>query len=107
MLKKILLSHWTALLTLAFFVCLPSIVKAQFRYDYPIVCDDTKTIIKVLEKEFEEKLSWKGSHVDDNSVYALWINEKNQNWTLLKMTPITACILGTGTNSDSTFGTPI
>ena len=107
MLKKILLSPWTALLTLSFFVCLPSIVNAQFRYDYPIVCDDTQKIITVLEKEFEEKLSWKGSHVNDNSVYSLWINEKTQNWTLLKMTPSTACILGTGSNSVSTFGTPI
>lgn len=95
------------MLLLAFLVCLSSPANAQFRYDYPIVCDDTQKIITVLEKEFEEKLSWKGSHVNDKSVYSLWTNEKTQNWTLLKMTPSTTCILGTGTNSVSTFGTPI
>ena len=92
-------------LLLAFLVCSSSLVNAQFRYDYPIVCDDTQKVISVLEKEFEEKLSWKGLHVNDKSVYSLWTNEKNQNWTLLKMTPTTTCILGTGTNSVSTFGT--
>ena len=92
-------------LLLAFLVCSPSLVNAQFRYDYPIVCDDTQKVISVLEKEFEEKLSWKGLHVNDKSVYSLWTNEKNQNWTLLKMTPTTTCILGTGTTSVSTFGT--
>ena len=94
------------MLILAFLVCLPSLDNAQFRYDYPIVCDDTQKIIKVLEKEFEEKLSWKGLHVNDKSVYSLWTNEKNQNWTFLKMTPSTTCILGTGSNSVSTFGLP-
>ena len=92
-------------LLLAFLVCSSSLVNAQFIYEYPIVCDDTLKIISVLEKEFTEKLSWKGLHVNDISVYSLWINEKNQNWTLLKMTPATTCILGTGTNSVSTFGT--
>ena len=95
------------MLILAFLVCLPSLANAQFRYDYPIVCDDTQKVISVLEKEFEEKLSWKGLHVNDKSVYSLWINEKTQNWTLLKMTPATTCILGTGSDSVSTFGTPI
>ena len=66
-------------LLLAFLVCSPSLVNAQFRYDYPIVCDDTQKVISVLEKEFEEKLSWKGLHVNDKSVYSLWINEKTQN----------------------------
>ena len=94
-------------LLLAFLVCSPSLVNAQFRYDYPIVCDDTQKVISVLEKEFEEKLSWKGLHVNDKSVYSLWTNEKNQNWPLLKMTPTTTCILGTGSDSVSTFGTPI
>ena len=67
------------ILILAFLVCLPSLVNAQFRYDYPIVCDDTQKVITVLEKEFKEQLSWRGSHASDNSKYSLWINEKEKS----------------------------
>ena len=95
------------MLILAFLVCLPSLANAQFRYDYPIVCDDTQKVINVLEKEFKEQLSWRGSHANDNSKYSLWINEKEGSWTLLKMTPLTTCILGVGTESKITLGTPI
>ena len=94
-------------LLLAFLVCLPSLANAQFRYDYPIVCDDTQKVIKVLEKEFKEQLSWRGSHASDNSKYSLWINEKEKSWTLLKTTPAVTCILGVGTESKITLGTPI
>ena len=95
------------MLILAFLVCLPSLANAQFRYDYPIVCDDTRKVITVLEKEFKEQLSWRGSHASDNSKYSLWINEKEKSWTLLKMTPATTCILGVGTESVVTLGTPV
>jgi len=95
------------MLILAFLVCLPSLANAQFRYDYPIVCDNTQKVIKVLEKEFKEQLSWRGSDASDNSKYSLWINEKEGSWTLLKMTPATTCILGVGTESKITLGTPI
>ena len=102
-------------LLLAFLVCLPSLVNAQsnnipdgpFRFDYPIVCDDTQKVITVLEKEFEEQLSWRGSHASDNSKYSLWINEKEKSWTLLKMTTAITCILGVGTESVVTLGTLI
>jgi|688.fasta_scaffold566635_2 hypothetical protein len=107
MLKKILTTPWTSLLTLAFFICLPRIVNAQFRYDYPIVCDNTQKVIKVLEEDFKEQLSWKGSHASDNSKYSLWVNEKTRSWTLLKMTPEFTCILGVGDESNSLFGIAI
>ena len=107
MLKKLLTSPWAVRLTLAFFVCLPTAANAQFRYDYPIVCDNTQKVIKVLEEDFKEQLSWKGSHTSDNSKYSLWINEKTRSWTLLKMTPETTCILGVGDESNSLFGTTV
>ena len=107
MLKKILTSPWTVLLTLTFFVCVPTAANAQFRYDYSIVCDNTQKVIKVLEEDFKEQLSWKGSHASDNSKYSLWINEKTRSWTLLKMTPETTCILGVGDESNSLFGTTV
>ena len=104
MLKQILTSPRTVLLILAFLVYLPTVARAQFRYDYPIVCDNTQKVIKVLEEDFKEQLTWKGSHVNDNSKYSLWINEKTRSWTLLKMTPETTCILGVGDESSSLFG---
>lgn len=76
-----------------------SIANAQFRYDYPIVCDNTKKIIESLTTNFKEKLSWTGKHIEDNSRYSLWINEKTGSWTLLKMNPEVACILGVGEES--------
>lgn len=95
------------LMILAFLSCSFSVANAQFRYDYPVVCDSTQKVIKVLEEEFKEQLSWKGSHSNDNSKYSLWINEKTRSWTLLKMTPETSCILGVGDESNSLFGVSI
>jgi hypothetical protein len=83
-----------------------SIANAQFRYDYPVVCDDTKKLIESLATNFKEKLSWTGKHVDDKSIYSLWVNEKTGSWTLLKMNPEYACILGIGEES-TTFGETI
>lgn len=76
-----------------------------FRYDYPIICDGTKKIIETLEKTFSEKLTWQGEHAEDKSIYSLWTNEKTGGWTLLKMTPETSCILGTGEGSKLLLGT--
>ncbi len=75
-----------------------------FRYDYPIICDDTKKIIETLEKTFSEKLTWQGAHAEDKSIYSLWTNEKTGGWTLLKMTPETSCIVGTGEGSKLLLG---
>lgn len=92
---------------LAFLVCLPSLVNAQFQYNYPIICDSTEQVIKSLGENFKETLTWNGKHVNDNSVYSLWINEQSGEWTLLKMNPELSCILGVGTESKITLGTPI
>ena len=40
-----------------------SIANAQFRYDYPVVCDDTKKLIESLTINFKEKISWAGKHI--------------------------------------------
>ncbi len=104
------------MLLLAFLVCLSSLVNAQsnnvskeelFRYDYPLVCDNTTKILKSLGENWKETLTWTGKHTDDRSVYSLWINEKVASWTLLKMTPETSCILGTGSDSKIILGFPV
>ena len=95
------------LLLLAFLFCSSSLVNAQFQYDYPLLCDSTEKIIKSLVDNYKETLTWGGKHSSDNSAYSLWINEKTGSWTLLKMSPETSCILGTGTDSKITLGTAI
>ena len=95
------------LLLLAFLFCSSSLVNAQFQYDYPLLCDSTEKIIKSLVDNFKETLTWGGKHNSDNSVYSLWVNENTGSWTLLKMSPETSCILGTGTDSKITLGTAI
>jgi hypothetical protein len=88
-------------------VCLSGVVHAQFRYDYPLLCDSTEKIIKSLGGNYKETLTWSGKHSSDNSIYSLWINEKEESWTLLKMTLETSCILGVGTESKIKLGTSI
>lgn len=84
-----------------------SVANAQFRYDYPTVCDSTQKLIESLTANFKEKLSWTGKHVNDDSRYSLWVNEQTGSWTLLKMNPEVACILGVGDESKNVFGDPI
>ena len=92
---------------LAFLVCLPSLANAQFQYDYPLLCDSTANIVKSLGENWKETLTWGGKHINDNSVYSLWTNEKNGSWTLLKMTSEVSCILGTGSESKVNLGIPV
>lgn len=94
-----------ALLIILMFVS--SAAAEPFRFDLPTLCDSTGVVIKNLEGNYKEKLSWSGHHVNDASVYSLWVNEKTGTWTLLKMTPETACIIGVGDQSHETFGLPV
>ena len=96
------------LLILVFLFCLStSVVNAQFRYDMPTVCDATAAIIKSLETNYREQLTWSGKHVNDNSMYSLWTNKKDNSWTLLKMTPEFSCIIGVGDQSIIRLGDPV
>jgi hypothetical protein len=92
------------ILALAFLVCLSSLANAQFKYDYPLLCDSTSKMIESLGKNYQEKIRWTGAHVDDKSVYSLWINDRTGSWTLLKMNTEYACILGVGDESKLTLG---
>lgn len=72
-------------MTMAFLFCLISpIANAQFRYDYPIICDNTQKLIESLATNFKETATWTGKHVEDKSRYSLWVNEQTGSWTLLK-----------------------
>lgn len=92
------------LYSVAFLFCLTSsIANAQFRYDYPILCDSTQTMVESLSKNYQEKLSWVGEHANDGSMYSLWVHLKDNSWTLLKSNKEFACILGVGGDSKFIF----
>ena len=92
---------------LVFLFCLSNLANAQFRYEYPLICDETPKVLQALSEKYQEKINWTGNHLEDKSVYSLWVNEKTGSWTLLKMNVQFACILGVGENSKLSPGDSI
>lgn len=90
---------------MAFLFCLTStIANAEaFVARKPIVCDETKKVIKSLTETFNEKPIWSGKDSQDESRYSLFVNQKTGAWTLVQMTPEYSCVLGVGEESKS-FG---
>jgi len=77
-----------------------SIAYAQsFQSNKPIICDETKKIIKALTEAYNEKPIWTAKDLLNDSRYSLFVNPKTGEWTLLQMTPEVSCILGVGTES--------
>ncbi len=97
------------LVVVAFLLSLASsIANAQsFQANKPVICDDTKKIIKSLTESFDEKPVWTAKDNSTNSRFSLFVNEKTGAWTLLQMTPETSCILGIGEESTLIIGTNI
>ena len=88
-------------LLMAFLFCLTSTIAnaESFTARKPIICDETKKVIKVLTETFNEKPIWTGKDMQDESRYSLFVNAKTGAWTLLQLTPAYACILGVGEES--------
>ena len=63
----------------------------------PVVCDDVKLVIEFVKSQpYYETLYWAGK--DENSHYAMLVNEKTKTWTLIQFDEKTACVLGSGEN---------
>jgi hypothetical protein len=90
-------------LTVAFLFCLSgTVANAQpFESRKPVLCDDTKTLIKSLTENYNEKPIWTARNPVDHTRFGLFVNSKTGSWTLLQMTPDIACILGVGEESSS------
>ena len=95
--------------TVAFLLCLTSsIANAQaFTSRKPVVCDETKKVIKILTESFNEKPIWTAKDAQDDTRYSLFVNQKTGAWTLLQMTPEVSCILGVGEESKLILGDSI
>lgn len=91
--------------TVAFLFCLTStIANAQtdkfYESSKPVLCDDAKSIVSGLMKNWGEMPVWTAKDAEDQSRYLLLINSKKGTWTLLQYTPDIACVLGVGSESD-------
>lgn len=89
------------LVIVAFLFCLSStIANAQpFESRKPVLCDDTKSLIKSLIENYNEKPIWTAVNPVDETRFSLFVNSKTGYWTLLQMTPEIACIIGVGEDS--------
>lgn len=65
----------------------------------PVICDNVENVIKALSSEqFKEVPSWGGTSDTEQSMFTLFVNEKNKTWTILQIKENTACVLGSGEN---------
>lgn len=80
-----------------------SIAHAQmFTTEKTMVCDSAQKIMKaLLADNFKEMPIWIGKSDQDDSKYSIFSNEKTKTWTILQFNDKIACILGTGTDSNS------
>lgn len=84
-------------LTVAFLLSLTSsLANAEFDSHKPIICDDTRSIMKSLTEVYNEKLLWSSPNFFDHTTYGLFVNSHTGSWTLVQMNMEIACILGVG-----------
>lgn len=88
-------------LALAFLFCLTSSIAyaEPFEARKPVLCDNVQTLIKGLTENYNEKPVWTAKNPQDDTRYALFVNDREGTWTLLQMTTEVACIIGVGQES--------
>ncbi len=74
----------------------------------PLDCANTQLILRgLMSNNFKESPIWTGIEPGVTlSKYSLFVNEQTKEWTLIQFNEITACILGTGGESNRIFNTP-
>jgi len=73
----------------------------------PVVCDDTERVLRTMTEEFGETPQWQGATSEQGTRTVLTVNPRTGAWTLIEYTTVTACIIGVGENSSSSWGTPV
>jgi|694.fasta_scaffold02866_24 hypothetical protein len=92
----------------AFLFCLYSVANAEpFESRKPVLCDNVQTLIRSLIENYNEKPIWTAKNPIDDTKFALFVNSKTKNWTLLQMTSEIACIIGVGDESTLMLGDPV
>jgi hypothetical protein len=70
-----------------------------FQTNKPVLCGDTATVFKSLDKNFQEYPAWVGKDGANESRYSLFVNKKTGSWTLIQFTKDLACVIGLGDES--------
>ena len=82
---------------------LPVFAQAQpVTVEKPVICDKPEVVIKSLQDRFKEQPLWLG--IDEKSRYALFVNEKTKDWTIIQFNDNIACVIGVGEKSKFVFG---
>jgi hypothetical protein len=75
-------------------------VNAQEQRQKTVLCAETDQVLDTLKSDnFQEHLQWTGKSATGNSRYALMVNPKTEDWTLIQFNEKLACVLGTGVMS--------
>ena len=70
---------------------------AQDQRQKTVICGETESVLEALKgNNYQEQLEWTGKSATGNSRYALMVNPKTEDWTLLQFNEKLACVLGTG-----------
>jgi len=86
---------------LAFLLGLSALIahaQTVINVDKSILCSDLKTVIENISGNYVEVPFWNGK--DSVSKYILMVNEKTKSWTFIQYNDKSACILGTGDQSN-------
>jgi len=94
-------------LTLLVMIAVTTTATAQTRrLNKPVVCDATEKVFRTMVEEFGETPQWRGATSEQGTSTVLTVNPRTGAWTLIEYTAVTACIIGVGENSSSSWGTP-
>lgn len=73
----------------------------------PVYCAPFADLVNGLKNSpYNETPVWMAKDGDDGSRYVLFVNGKNNNWTLVQVWSATGCILGAGTGSQNIDNKP-
>jgi len=85
----------------------PTVLDNPTVLDKPTVCDKPEKVFDSLGNKHKEKPVWTGKDAQNDSGYALFLNEKTGLWTIVQFNKSMACVLGIGKESLMYVGKPI
>lgn len=78
-------------------LALPLLVSAEpTEIEATVVCDDAKTMIQYIEKEYNETPVFMGLSDDKKSYYTVFASEDGESFSIIQMDNNNACMLSSG-----------
>lgn len=66
------------------------------RINRPVVCQDTVTLLEVVQKEWGEQAMLVSKNTSDDTIVAVYVNAQTGALTVIEMNSQVACIIGVG-----------